>query len=53
LRRLKRNLRPGAILLVHESATHGVARVVLLSALLEHLSAIGYRCVLPERDALR
>jgi hypothetical protein len=52
LRRLKRNLRPGAILLIHEGATHGAARVALLSALLEHLSATGYRCVLPERDAL-
>jgi peptidoglycan/xylan/chitin deacetylase (PgdA/CDA1 family) len=53
LRRLQRNIRPGAILLVHESATNGAARVALLTALLEHLSATGYRCVLPERDALR
>jgi peptidoglycan-N-acetylglucosamine deacetylase len=53
LRRLKRNLRPGAILLVHESATQGAARLALLSALLEHLSATGYHCVLPERAALR
>jgi len=53
LRRLKRNLRPGAILLIHESAAHGAARVALLSALLEHLSTTGYRCVLPGRDALR
>jgi hypothetical protein len=53
LRRLKRNLRPGAILLIHESAAHGAARVALLTALLEHLSATGYRCVLPGRDVLR
>ena len=53
LRRLKRNLRPGAILLIHESAAYGAARVALLTALLEHLSATGYRCVLPGRDALR
>ena len=53
LRRLRRNIRPGAILLIHESATHGAARVELLSAVLEHLSAAGYHCVLPERDALR
>ena len=53
LRRLKRNIRPGAILLVHESATQGAARVALLSALLDHLSGSGYRCVLPGRDALR
>jgi len=53
LRRLKSHLRPGAILVVHESAAQGAARVALLSALLEHLSAAGYRCGLPERDALR
>jgi peptidoglycan/xylan/chitin deacetylase (PgdA/CDA1 family) len=53
LRRLQRNLCPGAILLVHESAAHGAARVALFTALLEHLSATGYRCVLPGRDALR
>ena len=53
LRRLKRNIRPGAILLVHESATHGAARMALLTALLDHLSATGYRCVLPGRGALR
>ncbi len=53
LRRLQRDLRPGAILLLHESATHGAGRRALLAALLEHLSAAGYRCVLPGRAALR
>lgn len=54
LRRLTRAIKPGAILLLHEAPPpHAPARVALLSALLEHLSATGYRCVLPPRDALR
>lgn len=53
LRRLTRALRPGAILLLHESGAHAPARLALLAALLERLSAEGYRCVLPARDALR
>ncbi len=53
LARLKRKVRPGAILLVHESATQGPQRLALLAALLQHLSDAGYRCVLPERQALR
>ena len=51
--RLTKNLRPGAILLMHESNRHGAQRIALLSALLEHLAATGFRCVLPEPDALR
>jgi peptidoglycan-N-acetylglucosamine deacetylase len=53
LRSLTRRLEPGAILVVHESATHGAQRIVLLSALLEHLAAAGYACVLPSREDLR
>lgn len=53
LNRLKKNVRPGAILLVHESNRHGSQRIALLSALLDHLAATGFRCVLPERHALR
>lgn len=53
LRRLKRKISPGAILLVHESNTHGAERVALLSALLDHLASSGYACVLPKRDDLR
>jgi len=53
LRRLKRKIRPGAILLTHESARHGEQRIVLLTLLLEHLAANGYRCVLPELKDLR
>lgn len=53
LRRLTQALRPGAILLLHESAPHATAQIALLSALLDHTSAAGYRCVLPSREALR
>jgi peptidoglycan/xylan/chitin deacetylase (PgdA/CDA1 family) len=53
LNRLKTNLRPGAILLMHESNRHGAQRVALLSALLDHFAATGFRCVLPDRHALR
>ena len=53
LRRLRRGIRPGAILMLHESNRHGPARVALLAALLEHLTATGYRCVIPDRTALR
>lgn len=54
LRRLTHDLVPGAILLLHEAPPpQAAARLALLSALLEHLSAQGYRCVLPERDTLR
>jgi peptidoglycan-N-acetylglucosamine deacetylase len=49
LRRLKRAIRPGAILLVHESADDGAQRIALLGALLDHLSATGYTCVLPRQ----
>jgi peptidoglycan/xylan/chitin deacetylase (PgdA/CDA1 family) len=53
LRRLKNKLCPGAILLIHESHRHGAQRIALLSALLEHLAATGFTCVLPKREALR
>jgi peptidoglycan/xylan/chitin deacetylase (PgdA/CDA1 family) len=53
LRSLTRNLAPGAILVVHESATRAAQRIALLAALLEHLSAAGYSCVLPRREDLR
>jgi peptidoglycan/xylan/chitin deacetylase (PgdA/CDA1 family) len=52
LQRLKNSVRPGAILLVHESDAHAVQRIALVRALLEHLSAVGYSCVLPDRDDL-
>lgn len=52
LQRLQKAVRPGAILLVHESAANGAERIALLRALLEHLSAAGYSCVLPGREDL-
>lgn len=53
LQRLKSRIRPGAILLLHQSDLHGSQRVGLLSAVLEHLAASGYRCVLPSQAQLR
>lgn len=53
LRRLTGALQPGAILLLHESAPHAAARIALLSAFLDHASAAGYRCALPDFKSLR
>ena len=53
LRLLTRGLAPGAILVVHESATHSQDRIDLLAALLARLSASGYACVLPRPEELR
>ncbi len=53
LQRLISGLRPGAILLLHESAPHAARRIALLSGLLTHLAASDYRCVLPEKSDLR
>ena len=53
LQRLIKGLRPGAILLLHESRPHAVQRLALLSGLLEHLGPAGYRCVLPAQEHLR
>jgi peptidoglycan-N-acetylglucosamine deacetylase len=44
--RLRRDLRPGAILLLHEGATHG-GSVAVLEHVLRELGRLGYRCVLP------
>jgi peptidoglycan/xylan/chitin deacetylase (PgdA/CDA1 family) len=44
--RIARGLRPGAIVLLHEGAPHGRS-VAIVEAVLEHLAAQGYRCVLP------
>jgi peptidoglycan/xylan/chitin deacetylase (PgdA/CDA1 family) len=52
LRRLVTAIRPGAILLVHESITVGPHRLALLEALLQQISAKGYRCVIPSDDQL-
>lgn len=47
LARLTRDIRPGAIVLLHEGAAHG-HNLSILEQLLEWLSAQGYRAVLPE-----
>lgn len=53
LRRLRRNLRPGSILLLHEYSEAATGPTALLAALLDHLTAESYRCVLPDRADLR
>jgi peptidoglycan-N-acetylglucosamine deacetylase len=45
--RLRPSLQPGAILLLHEGAAHG-GSVATLARVLQELSRLGYRCVLPE-----
>ena len=47
LARIERDLRPGAIVLLHEGAPHG-RNVELLALLLARLRDLGYRAVLPE-----
>lgn len=50
LRRVERELRPGAILLMHESDRMDASvRVAAICGVLETLDAKGYRCVVPER----
>ncbi len=44
--RIARGLGPGAIVLLHEGAPHGCS-VAIVEAVLVHLAAQGYRCVLP------
>ena len=45
--RIERGLRPGAIVLLHEGASHG-RNVETLALLLRRLDELGYRTVLPE-----
>lgn len=47
LARIERDLRPGAIVLMHEGAAHG-RNVETLALLLQRLDALGYSTVLPE-----
>jgi peptidoglycan/xylan/chitin deacetylase (PgdA/CDA1 family) len=53
LSRITRQIRPGGILLAHESGVRPAQRLEFVGLLLRHLSDEGYRCVLPARDALR
>lgn len=46
LRRVERQLAPGAIVLAHEGAPHG-RNVEMLDLMLRRFDALGYRCVLP------
>ena len=45
--RIERDLRPGAIVLLHEGAAHG-GNPAILALLLQRLDALGYATVLPE-----
>jgi peptidoglycan/xylan/chitin deacetylase (PgdA/CDA1 family) len=47
LRRLVRGVKPGAILLTHDSGPNAKVRAEVIRGLLAFLSAEGYRCVLP------
>ncbi len=49
--RIASRLKPGAIILLHESG-RSKHRVLTLSRLLDFLSEHGYRCVLPSRESL-
>jgi len=53
MRRIAPQIRPGSIVLAHESGSRPEQRLEFLTLLLDHLSREGYRCVLPERPALR
>ena len=46
--RIERGLSPGAIVLLHEGATHG-RNVETLRLLLQRLDTLGYRAILPEQ----
>ena len=49
-----RKLRPGAIILMHEGPSlHPAVRVRAIALLLEALSGLGYRCVLPDPSQFR
>ncbi len=53
LARIARGIRPGAVLLAHEAGPRAVDRAAFVERLLDHLSAAGYRCVIPSRASLR
>jgi len=51
--RLARQIRPGAIVLLHESRPRSSHHVAILAGLLAHLAREGYVCVTPAADRLR
>jgi len=50
--RLARQVRPGAIILVHESRPRSAHHVAILGGLLAHLARERYTCVIPPPEAL-
>ena len=50
--RLARKIRPGAILLLHESGPRPAHHVAILAGLLQHLGRTGYSCVIPAPERL-
>ncbi len=51
--RLARQVRPGAIVLLHESGPRSAHHVAILAGLLAHLAREGYTGVVPAADCLR
>lgn len=52
LARITADLKPGAIILVHENTSVPAMQEQLLPALIDHLAREGYACVIPSTDAL-
>jgi peptidoglycan-N-acetylglucosamine deacetylase len=52
VRRICRDLTPGAIILAHESGPADSVRVEVISRLLKQLDSAGYACVLPTSEQL-
>jgi peptidoglycan/xylan/chitin deacetylase (PgdA/CDA1 family) len=51
--RIAHQIRPGGILLAHESGERPERRLRYVGLLLEHLAREGYACVIPARESLR
>jgi len=52
VKRIAKDIRPGAIILVHEGK-NDLGRVAVIGRVLEQLSAEGYRAIVPSREMLR
>ncbi|MGC4071835.1 MAG: polysaccharide deacetylase family protein [Nibricoccus sp.] len=52
VRRIRRSLTAGVIILAHESGPPGSHRVEVIARLLTHLTQDGYRCVIPTSEQL-
>lgn len=53
LAKITRELKPGAIILVHETSRAGASHLALLTQLLDQLAQGGYTCVIPPAGNLR